>query len=379
MIILKMTARERLFAAVRCGEVDYLPCSIYFNQNLKVEGYDCTTQEGRIKLSLDLGVDPVVNISFDYSMHPDVKVNNWVEEIKGEKYPILWQSWDTSEGQLTQAVKMSPEWEDARRIYWSDLSASNIHKPLIVTAQDAKRVRYICQGTNDDEYKLSLQVQEDLFGLAERYKIPTICTYGQGLATLMFMMGAQNAVYFAMDEPRAFAELAQIVHEADLRRIELARRAGIDILKRFGGYEMTNFYNVEIFEDVVMPKLKQEVKYAHEMELLIYYRVVTGMEPLLDKIASIGFDCIEGGEPHLSNCSLEMWYDAFREKASSWTGISTPILLGGNNPDAVRKEVRHAVDVFGRRGFILGATNSIRNHFPWDNTLALVDEWKSIR
>lgn len=112
---------------------------------------------------------------------------------------------------------------------------------------------------------------------------------------------------------------------------------------------------------------------------MIYYRVVTGMEPLLEDIASAGFDCIEGGEPRLSHCSLKMWRDAFAGKASSWTGISTPVLIGGESADAVREEVREAVELFGRTGFILGVTNSIRNHFPWENTLAMIDGWKQVR
>ena len=45
----------------------------------------------------------------------------------------------------------------------------------------------------------------------------------------------------------------------------------------------------------------------------------------------------------------------------------------------MRSEVRHCVEVFEKRGFILGVTNSIRNHFPWENTLAMIDEWKKVR
>jgi len=74
-----------------------------------------------------------------------------------------------------------------------------------------------------------------------------------------------------------------------------------------------------------------------------------------------------------------MWHDAFAGKACSWTGISTPQLLGGNDPQAVRPEVRHCINVLGKEGFILGVTNSIRNHFPWENTLAMIDEWKKKR
>jgi len=196
---------------------------------------------------------------------------------------------------------------------------------------------------------------------------------------LMFVMGAENAVFFAVDHPDAFKRLAQIDSRTNIERIKLSAEAGADVVKRFGGYEQTNFYNPDIFRQVVRPLLQAEVEAAHEAGILIYYRVVTGMEPLLDDIAGIGFDCIEGGEPRLSNCSMETWYDAFAGKACSWTGISTPQILGGSDPEAVRSEVRRAMDVFGRRGFILGVTNSIRNHFPWENTLAMIDEWKTVR
>ena len=84
-------------------------------------------------------------------------------------------------------------------------------------------------------------------------------------------------------------------------------------------------------------------------------------------------------EPQLSQCSLERWHEAFSGKASSWTGISTPALLVGNDPEAVRQEVRHCVEVFGRQGYILGVTNSIRNHFPWENTKAMIDEWEKLK
>ncbi|MBT7161525.1 MAG: hypothetical protein HN904_02035 [Victivallales bacterium] len=142
---------------------------------------------------------------------------------------------------------------------------------------------------------------------------------------------------------------------------------------------MCNFYNPEIYQRVCVPRLRKEIELAHSLGLLIYYRVVTGMKPLLEAIAGLGFDCIEGGEPHLSQCSLAAWHTAFGGQAASWTGVSTPVLLGGGDPEAVRQEVRRCVEVFGCRGFILGVTNSIRQHFPWENTVAMIDEWKRVR
>lgn len=374
-----MTPRERLRAAMRGEEVDYLPCSIYFNSNLRPPGGDCSTQEGRTRLALELGVDPVVSFGLRGGPGPDVTTETWEETAPGEAYPILWQAWDTPAGRLTQAVRKDPACAAWDRIHWDDAAASSLYKPLIETPDDVERFRYVFAPVRDADFEAHHASARPRVDDAHARGLPTVLVYGQGLAMLLFAMGAERAVLFAMDHRDAFEELAEIIHQVELRGIELAARLGVDILKRFGGYEQTNFYNPEIFRAVCAPRLRAEVAAAHERGLLIYYRVVTGMGPLLEDIAALGFDCIEGGEPHLSGCSLERWREAFAGKASSWTGVSSPVLLGGKDPEAVRAEVRRCVEVFGKRGYILGVTNSIRNHFHWPCALAMIDEWKRLR
>jgi hypothetical protein len=364
---------------MRSENVDYLPCSIYFNKNLRVGGYDCSRLKEKIALAMDLGVDPFLSIIMRWSLHPDVKLSNWVEHPRDVNYPVLWQAWDTPGGRLTQAVRKYLACENWETIHWGDESTSSLYKPLIEKHEDIELFRYLVQPYTEEDYARLISSQQEVFDIAQAHELPVVATYGRGLATLMFIMGAEKSVFLAMEDPDGFEQLAEIIHQSEMRNIELAAQGNIDILKRFGGYEMCNFYNPDIFRKICLPRLKTEVEYAHAQGLLIFYRVVTGMEPLMELIADIGFDCIEGGEPRLSQCSLERWHEIFSGNVSSWTGISTPELLGGNDPEAVRQEVRHCVDVFGRNGFILGVTNSIRKHFPWDNTLAMIDEWKKIR
>lgn len=364
---------------MRSEDVDHLPCSIYFNPNLRVEGYDCSSVADRTRLALDLGVDPFLLVNLTFSCGSDVRISNWLEEIPGEDFPLLWQAWDTPDGRLTQAIKKDAACADWDSIEWGDESASSIFKPLLSEPGDIERCRHLIQPTSEKDYETWLENHADVFSLARAHDLPVVLTYGQGLAAIMFVMGGENAVYLAIDDPDGFEQMAETIHRAEMRNIELAARGHIDILKRFGGYEMCNFYNPEIFRKVCLPRLKAEVDYAHSLGLLIFYRVVTGMQPVLDEIAGIGFDCIEGGEPHLSECSLEAWHSTIGGRASTWTGVSTPVLLGGQDPDAVRCEVRNCAEIFGKKGFILGVTNSIRDHFPWRNTLAMIDEWKKIR
>ena len=107
--------------------------------------------------------------------------------------------------------------------------------------------------------------------------------------------------------------------------------------------------------------------------------VVTGARPLLGDIADAGFDCVEGFEPVLSRCANADVHAAFAGRSCIWTGVSSPGHLGASDDAPARRAVRQAVEVFGRRGFILGVTNSIRGHWRWENTLAMIDEWRKLR
>ena len=84
-----MTPKERICAAMRAEAVDFLPCSIYFNGNLKVDGYDCSRLTDRTALAIDLGVDGFMGVGMGHSMHPDVKISSWEEHPEHERYSIL--------------------------------------------------------------------------------------------------------------------------------------------------------------------------------------------------------------------------------------------------------------------------------------------------
>ncbi len=374
---MKMSTRDRFLAAMRREEVDYVPCSIYFNYNLELPGYDLKNWREHVRLALDLGTAPVVHIGIPAKSHPDVSSRAWLESIGNTD--VLYKEYQTPAGALRIGVRYTPDWPFGKEIPWDDFTAGHIIEPLIKDPDDVEPFSFLWQAPGEQELMARQDANQFAVALAREHNLPISGYAGNGLATLMFVMGAENMVMFAMDHPEAFKRLAQIDSQVNKARIRLNARVGADFVKRFGGYEQTNFLSPSLFREIVLPLLKEEAAVARATGIMIYYRVVTGMEPLLSDIASAGFDCIEGGEPRLSQCSFEMWHKAFAGKAASWTGISTPVLLGGKSETAVRQEVRQAIDVFGRRGFILGVTNSIRKHFPWANTLAMIDEWKKIR
>jgi len=375
----KMSSKERMLAVLKGEKPDYIPCSIYFNTNLRIAGYDLSNPEERIKCYLDLGTEPVIDISLPGVLtYEQVKTKVWTEEIAGEKYPVIFKEYITPEGTLRQGVYRTDDWPFGDDIPFpgNDHCASNNYEPLIKSPDDVAAFKFLWAKPKEVDIEAFKESIGGLMSLAEKYNVITRATVGVGLASLMSLMGAENFVLFAVDYPEAFKELAVFEHIMTLERMKIADYYGADLFKRFGGYEQTNFFSPSIYKDIVVPLAKREVIEARKIGIPMYYRVVTGMKPILDEIAGIGFDCVEGFEPELSNCSNEDIRKVLGEKSVVWTGVSSPVCLNAKDDNLTREAVRNAMETFEGTGFILGVTNSIRQHFNWDNTIALVDEWK---
>jgi len=374
-----MQSKDKLLKVINKEDIGYIPCSIYFNTNLRIPNYDLTKLEDEIKAHLDLGFEPVVNVEVPQPrIHKDVKIKIWEENIKGETYKILFKEYQTPEGTIRQGEKLTPDWMFGKDIPHpgNDHTTSNIYEPLIKDDKDIKALKYLWQKPDDKQIQDTFERNKDVFALAKKYGVLTRTTIGQGLAIPMFFIGAQNLVYFSMDYDQAFSELATIEKEVVFANIKTAKDYGVDLLKRFGGYEQTNFFTPNQFDKYVLPYLKETVKETKKYEIPMYYRMVTGMKPLLERIANIGFDMVEGFEPELSNCSNQEIHDAFYQKSCVWTGVSTPMHIGYKDDTKVREAVRECMEIYKDTPFILGVTNSIRNHWPFSNTLAMADEYK---
>ena len=123
VILTNMTSKERFLGALTCREVDHIPCSIYFNSNLLVEGYDLTSAEGRIRLQMDLGGDPVAHLSIGNRQHAEVQTRTWLQDVPDRKHPVLYKEYETPAGKLRHGVDYTPAWPSGEEIPWDDFRA----------------------------------------------------------------------------------------------------------------------------------------------------------------------------------------------------------------------------------------------------------------
>ena len=377
----EMTSRERMLAALRRKEVDYVPCCCSFSESLAGPEH---TWEGRAdsleRVVKGLGLDGYVGVGVEPSWHPEVTTRTWIEVSSDEPWPLLHKQIDTPAGALTAAVRVTEDWPHGKEIPLnSDWNVSRFVKPWLETMEDVECYRYVQLPPSSEAVAREREQFAAQKKLAEEYGVITYAGCGMGLTAGIQLFGAQQGVTLSMDRPEIIERFLEIEHEATMKCAELLAELGVDVICRNGFYETTDFWSPRQIEQWLVPFLQEEIAVMRSGGAAVIYTVCTGIVPILDILAGLEFDAYHSIEPVLTGQNMRLVAKKLCEGHAIWGGLSGPIHIGEGTPEKVRKAVREAVEVFGRRGLILKAVPSIRAHWPWENSLAMFDEWRKLR
>jgi len=376
-----MTPKKRLLAAIRLEETDYIPCAPAFWSSPTVEGYRWESLEERLDVHINrLGVDTFIDHGIGAQRHPDVTQRAWVEEKAGEPYPLIHKEIETPAGRLTCTVRKTDDYPHGDDIpLVSDFVVSRIVKPWIETVEDVERYAYLSMPPPDDAVEAHRESLTARRKLADKYDVPIRAACGMGLTASLSLCGAENAALLSIDKPEVIDALAEVEHKATMQRIKIAVELGIDMISRNGFYETTDYWSPKQIEQFILPRLQKEVALAHEGGVPVIYTVCTGIMPMIPQLQKSGVDCLVAVEPVLGDQDMGVIARELGKDKCIWAGLSAPIHIGEGTPEEVRAAVREAVETFGPRGFILHAVPSIRPQWPWENVMAMIDEWKKVR
>ena len=108
------------------------------------------------------------------------------------------------------------------------------------------------------------------------------------------------------------------------------------------------------------------------------YTIHTGVMPILDYLAGLTMDSLFGIDTAFKGVELREVRDKLAPSKSFFIGPSSTFHLW-NGPEPTRAAVREVFEVLGKTGLILSPCVSAHSIMPWESTLAMVDEWKSLR
>ncbi len=377
----KMNGRERVLSAMRGQEVDYVPCAPYVNVLTEVQRRGRPwnfpwpePEEGTEYLATVLGTDPVVQPWWMEGMCPDPEVTTRVWR-EGE---LLHKSFETPAGTLHSSILLNDQWPFGEDIPFFHDFIGHFREVWIKDQRDVDCMRYILKApTRRDDLDALRQKLRRGQELANRLGLASMATVGSGLSGALYMFGAERTCLLVMDDPALVESYLEVEHQWNMRILDLVLDWGVDIVRRNGFYESADYFGPAMLERFLGNRLRAEIAAVHQAGRVSAYTMYSGIMPILDYLSKLEFDCISAldiafDEPDLNLIASKL------SRMSFWTGPSNTFHMYAG-PDVVRKAVRDVFAAFRKNGLIISAASSVHPMMPWENTLAMIEEWRRLR
>ena len=375
-----MTSKERVCAALKRQDFDYVPCSPFFNnlEDAQRIGHRWEFPWGPSQQEMishcvnSLDIDPIVQLAVGQVV-PDAEVSFRVWEENG----VIRKVWETPAGQLRAEVRYDELWPYGLDIPLYSDYIGHYNEPWLKTSEDLECLRYVlARVVVSDAMAFSNRECRDL---ADRYQLATRADVGSGLTGAQQLCSAESLCMMTIEQPELVHGYLELEHQLNLQMIKVAADQGVDIIRRNGFYETCDFYSPQMLSTFLMTRLQAEIEQVHAYGKISGYTVHTGVEPMLDYLAGLDFDCIMHIDTAFRDIDMHRVKDKLEANKSFWVGPSNTFHMFASDPEVVRQNVRDMFEVFGRKGWLLTACPSIHSIMPWENTLAMIDEWKKLR
>ncbi|NUQ61391.1 MAG: hypothetical protein HUU20_02815 [Pirellulales bacterium] len=389
-----MTPRERLLAAIDRQPVDYVPCAPFFNPLTPQQRagrrwefpFGPSEQEMAEYAVCQLGVAPPVALpigdyhpnffmSLYYDPHPECTSKTWFEDDQIHKV------WETPAGRLQASVNYDEKWPHGLDIpFFSDFTIGHFTRPWLASEADLECLRCILRPLDRREELDRARFEcRAMKAVADRLGLATIAHVGMGLTGAMQLCGSQSVCMMAAEQPDLLRAYLELDHQRNLRHMELACQFGADIIRRNGFYETCDFYGPRMLESFLGPLLREEIEAVHAAGRRIGYTVNTGVMPMLDYLAGLDFDCILHIDMAAAGVDPVRIRDKLAGSKSLWMGPSSVYHMWDGDAEVPRRALRELLSVLGNQGVIVTPSPSVHSIMPWDNFLAVVDQWKQLR
>jgi hypothetical protein len=309
---------------------------------------------------------------------PGVETRAWHEEDGG--MPILHREFRTPDGVLTTSLHVTDDWIYGDQIpFVTDYRVPRGLKQLVTGPEDLPALAHLLAPPTAEDVAAFHQEAAGARSFARERGVLLVGGWGVGADMLNWLCGMQDLMALTQTSPDFVADLFEMVHVWNKRRMELVLSAGVDLYVRRAWYEGCDFISRKFFRDVVLPRLKTEVDLAHEKGAKFGYICTSGLVPMLDFYLEAGIDVLIGIDPIQGTHS-----DMQKIKAKTggrmclWGGVSGAVTVEMGTGEEVRSAVRTALHTLGPQGFILSPIDNLTIDAPktWSNLDVFLHEWR---
>ena len=411
-----MTSKDRIMAAIRGRPGDYVPLTTWCFGLSAPPGLAWTTDShavpywytGRLEhlhtlpipwtLEDDfrrvlawraLGVDDLLDVSVPWSMNPEVTWSDTTVPagVMDPQYAVMIRDYRLPGTTLRHAVRRTDETQPPGWVVQpdhvpliEDFNIPRAVKHLVTGPAEVEAIRHLYRGPDADAQRKFRERMAGVRTFADREGVAVQAWAGFGMDAVVWFCGAEGAVMLALDEPRAFGRLFDIITECDLARVELAASTpGVDLVCGRGWYSSTDFWSPALFNEFVFPHVKMLAGAAHARGKPFGYVMTTGVQTLGPRLADAGVDVLYFVDPVQDRITVEQARDLLGGRMTL-VGGTNALSLQSRDQDRIRREVRRAVEALKPTGrFILHPVDALFPDTPWKGIETLIEAWKEFR
>jgi hypothetical protein len=338
-----------------------------------------------------IGADDILDVSVPWSSDPAVTWTDSRKQASGpDRYPVLVREYKTPKGMLRHEVRQTGEeqaegWVVQPEIVplIEDFNIPRAEQQLVSSPEDVRRLAYCFRPPDAAAKAWFASRMAEVKAFRDANGIPVQAWSGFGMDAVVWFCGAEGAILLALDHPKEFGELFDVITETDAARTELAAsHPGVDLVVERGWYSSTNFWSPALFEQFVFPHIHALAKVAHGHGKKFGYVMTTGVEVLGPRLAEAGVDVlyfVDPLDPVQKGLSLERVRDLLSDSMTLVGGISS-LTLGSGSKTEIQEQVHHALDTLGPTNrFILHPVDGLFPDTPWGSIEAMVSAWEKYR
>jgi hypothetical protein len=342
----------------------------------------------RVEAWLSLGADDLIDVSIPWSVHPEVRWTNSRHEPEGTKpYPVLMREYQTPAGTLRHKIHQTGEqlgegWviQPNHVSLMEDFNIPRGVEHAVSSPGDVSHIRYLYAPPDREAARWLDQRMEQIAPFARKQGVAVQAWAAFGMDAVVWLCGTEGAILLALDHPKAFSELMEIVTETDVARVELAaRQPGIDLIVERGWYSSTDFWSPSLFDQFLVDHVRRLADLSHQHGKNFCYTVTTGVELLGPRLADAGVDVLYFIDPLLDGIPMEKARDLLGSRMCLVGGLNA-ITLATEDRRVIETEVNQAVSILGPDGrFILHPIDALFPDTPWEGVEMLIEAWEKVR
>jgi len=390
-----MTSRERLLRAPDCDESDHIPCCFMsFSALRRRHGEDMFAL---CRAELAMGLDSLLFIPAagrpQRHNHPDLRglpvrpapevtTREWREGNGGDE-DVLHKEYITPAGTLSTSVRLSEDWPHGDHIpFVDDYQIPRQLKPLVTDASELPALDFMLTPPSEADVAAFKQEAERAHAFVKEHGSLLVGGWGVGMDMASWLCGMQESMLLVFDRPDFLEDVLEMIHQWNLRRMELTLSARVDLYIRRAWYEGVDFVAPDFYQAVILPRLQREVDLVHEHGAKCGYICTSGAMPLHANHLEAGIHVLIGIDPVQGTYTdMPKVREQLAGRVATWGGVSGAVTVELGEEEEVRAAVRDAMDALGPDGFILSPVDNITVDRPltWRNVDIFIDEWKKHR